>query len=243
MDRIIAYRTLEITVGAGDAEIKKAYRRLARRYHPDHNHGNKAAEEKFKEIQQAHQFLAKPQPPSSSRSQYRASETYSSGDPMVIRTFELIGTPWVINNIADNIGKLSKIYPMNFRCEPIDIRVAKITLEGRESHTQAAMDYVEQALAVVREKQEAQERFWGPPRRASRPQNKPRPQPAAPRRRNLSPLKWMLPLILMILIFLPTLAHPAMLIPDAVFIIILGIMAVLFRFRLDEHGLKIHRRR
>jgi molecular chaperone DnaJ len=51
------YATLGVSRSAKPEEIRKAYRRLARRYHPDVNPGNKAAEEKFKEISQAYEIL------------------------------------------------------------------------------------------------------------------------------------------------------------------------------------------
>lgn len=44
------YEALEVSKTASADEIKSAYRRLAKKYHPDVNPGNKAAEEKFKEI-------------------------------------------------------------------------------------------------------------------------------------------------------------------------------------------------
>jgi molecular chaperone DnaJ len=51
------YATLGVSRGAKPEEIRKAYRRLARKYHPDVNPGNKAAEEKFKEVSQAYEIL------------------------------------------------------------------------------------------------------------------------------------------------------------------------------------------
>ncbi|HYN91687.1 MAG TPA: molecular chaperone DnaJ [Thermoleophilaceae bacterium] len=55
------YRTLGVDKKASDEEIKKAYRKLARQYHPDTNHGDKAAEERFKEVQGAYAILSDPE--------------------------------------------------------------------------------------------------------------------------------------------------------------------------------------
>ncbi|MEM7008004.1 MAG: DnaJ C-terminal domain-containing protein [Thermodesulfobacteriota bacterium] len=52
------YKILGVNKGANKDEIKKAYRNLARKYHPDHNPDNKEAEEKFKEVQEAHEVLS-----------------------------------------------------------------------------------------------------------------------------------------------------------------------------------------
>jgi molecular chaperone DnaJ len=55
------YKTLGVSKKASDDEIKKAYRKLARKYHPDRNPDDPAAEEKFKEISAAHDVLADPE--------------------------------------------------------------------------------------------------------------------------------------------------------------------------------------
>jgi len=52
------YDILGVSKTASDDEIKKAYRKLAKQFHPDKNQGNKAAEEKFKEISEAHEILS-----------------------------------------------------------------------------------------------------------------------------------------------------------------------------------------
>jgi curved DNA-binding protein len=61
MDYIDYYKALGITKSATEAEIKKAYRKLARKYHPDLNPNDKEAEKKFKEINEANEVLSNPE--------------------------------------------------------------------------------------------------------------------------------------------------------------------------------------
>ncbi|HSL19511.1 MAG TPA: J domain-containing protein [Methylomirabilota bacterium] len=70
------YRVLGVSRSADTPEIKKAYRKLARKFHPDVNPGNQEAEQKFKEIQEAYAVLSD----ADKRKQY---DTYGTvdGDP------------------------------------------------------------------------------------------------------------------------------------------------------------------
>jgi len=55
------YKTLGVERNASDDEIKKAYRRLAMKYHPDRNPDDKSAESKFKDVKQAYEVLSNSQ--------------------------------------------------------------------------------------------------------------------------------------------------------------------------------------
>ena len=67
------YKTLGIEKSASTNDIKKAYRKLAMKYHPDHSKGDKASEEKFKKITEAYAVLSDPE----KRKQY---DTFGSAD-------------------------------------------------------------------------------------------------------------------------------------------------------------------
>lgn len=71
------YATLGVASTASAAEITKAYRKLAQKYHPDTNPGNASAESRFKEISQAHDVIGDPR----KRTEYDQLRTMMSGGP------------------------------------------------------------------------------------------------------------------------------------------------------------------
>src|SRR6202161_4471688 len=54
------YEPRNVAKGASQDEIRKAYRKLARKHHPDLNPGDKAAEERFRKVQEAYDVLSEP---------------------------------------------------------------------------------------------------------------------------------------------------------------------------------------
>ena len=71
------YAVLGVSKDVSEAELKKTYRKLARKYHPDSNPGNAAAEAKFKEISEAHSVLGDPE----QRKEYDQMRAMGPGRP------------------------------------------------------------------------------------------------------------------------------------------------------------------
>ncbi len=78
------YKELEITEKATQKDIKKAYHRLARKYHPDKNPNNKEAETKFKKVSNAYELLSD----ENDRRRYDANEIDEQGQPVAVLSQE-----------------------------------------------------------------------------------------------------------------------------------------------------------
>lgn len=95
------YQTLGVAPGATDAELKKAFRALAKKYHPDLHPDDKAAEVKFKEINEAYEVLGDAE----KRKKYDLEQSKAdSAQPHAARSAGPKG-PAAVNIDFDNLGQ------------------------------------------------------------------------------------------------------------------------------------------
>ena len=129
------YKTLGVSKKASDEEIKKAYRKLARKYHPDRNPDDPAAEEKFKEISAAHDVLADPE----KRKEYDAGGAFGGfgggqGNPFGGAAG---GAPFGTGQAAGFGDIFSSIFSRGGRAQPQQVRGRDLETEIQLSFDQA----------------------------------------------------------------------------------------------------------
>jgi hypothetical protein len=101
------YKVLEVTSAASQADIKKAYRRLALKYHPDKNFGNQLYEAKFREILEAYHILSDVK----KRQDYNYQRTDHSYSYSRKRTYTPATPQTILNQSIDLRKKVSGVDP------------------------------------------------------------------------------------------------------------------------------------
>lgn len=110
------YKILGVSKDAKDDEIKKAFRKLARKYHPDLNPGSKTAEEQFKEVNEAYAVLSDP----NKRAEYDRGETIDFSSFQNFKGFDMSDFG---NIFGDIFGNYSSPTPEYERGEDISISI------------------------------------------------------------------------------------------------------------------------
>ena len=106
------YQVLGVTQDADFDEIKSKYRKLAMKYHPDRNHGDKKAEEKFKEISEAYETLSD----SVKRKEYDSMRTRGNSTEQKFKQKNTSG----MGNFSFNPNEFKNIFDDYFSEEKMD---------------------------------------------------------------------------------------------------------------------------
>ena len=118
------YKVLEVSKDASQDEIRRSYRRLARKYHPDANPGDKKAEDRFKEIQHAYEVLSKPEKrreyDEGPRTFFGSGGTGRSGDAGFGEFSDLLGG---FGNLGDVFGRTTTTQRTQAKGENITVNV------------------------------------------------------------------------------------------------------------------------
>jgi molecular chaperone DnaJ len=130
------YAILGLRRGASDAEIKRAYRRLARQYHPGINPGDRAAEAMFRRISEAYQTLADP----ARRLQYDRAGV-SEGSPREAGTFEFAGFDFSVTAQGAQAATFTELFADVLH--PEAGAPARRTEEGADLHASLTVGFLD----------------------------------------------------------------------------------------------------
>ncbi len=141
------YQLLEVSRTASPDEIKKAYRRLAKQYHPDRNPGDRSAEKRFKEVQAAYEVLSDPQ----KRAQY---DRFGAGGPMPeYQSWTSSRAPGVDSGFNFRSDDLTSIFEQFFSRGAGEMRGRgkRRTSSGVDIHVDVTLSFEEALEGAVRE--------------------------------------------------------------------------------------------
>jgi molecular chaperone DnaJ len=137
------YAVLGVQPGASDAEIKRAYRRLARRHHPGINPGDRAAERLFQRISEAYETLVDPQ----RRQQYDASGKHvDTGDR---RLFEFSGFDFTVTAKGPQAATFTELFADVLH--PLPSSHTRHSDAGPDLHTSISLSFEDALRGVERQ--------------------------------------------------------------------------------------------